>query len=185
MFIQTEATPNPQVMKFLPGQTVNAGGAREFVSVEEAENICPMAEKLLAVEGIVSVFLGSDFVSVTKAGEKDWLLLKPAVLGAIMEQFTSGQPMFLDQPANDGSDASEDDDEVVVQIKALLDERVRPAVAKDGGDIVYQSFQNGVLFLEMRGACSGCPSAGATLKMGIENMMKHYIPEVVEVRQAL
>ena len=185
MFIQTEGTPNPQVMKFLPGQVVNAGGAREFVSREEAEGVCPLAEKLLDIEGLVSIFLGSDFISVTKAGAKDWLLLKPAILGAIMEQFTSGQPMFLDQVDAVGDDASEDDDEIVVQIKALLDERVRPAVAKDGGDIVFQSFQGGVLFLEMRGACSGCPSAGATLKMGIENMMKHYIPEVVEVRQAL
>lgn len=184
MFIQTEPTPNPQVMKFLPGKTVNLGAAREFVCVEEASGVCPMAEKLLSTEGIVSVFLGNDFISVTKTGDKDWLLVKPLILGAVMEQFTGVQPMFLDEDNNDNL-SNDDDDEIVKQIKILLDERVRPAVAKDGGDIVFQSFQSGVLFLEMRGACSGCPSAGATLKMGIENMMKHYIPEVAEVRQAL
>lgn len=188
MFIQTEPTPNPQVLKFLPGQDVVLGGAREFISVEEAEGICPLAVKLLGVEGVVSVFLGKDFISVTKAGQREWLMLKPAILGAIMEQFTGNDPVIVDAEIVDGSggaapSSDEDDDEVVVQIKALLDERVRPAVARDGGDVVYHSFEDGVLFLEMRGACSGCPSASATLKMGVENMMRHFVPEVSEVRQ--
>ncbi|MFM8988943.1 MAG: NifU family protein, partial [Alphaproteobacteria bacterium] len=142
---------------------------------------------LFAVGGVTGVFLGSDFVTVTKGGEQDWHVIKPVVLGAIMEHFTAGRAIMLEgvQPAPDAAAATDEDSDIVVQIKELLDTRVRPAVAQDGGDIVFHSFEEGVVYLHMQGSCSGCPSSTATLKSGIENMLRHYIPEVVEVRAVL
>jgi Fe-S cluster biogenesis protein NfuA len=157
-------------------------GTADFARAEGAER-SPLASRLFDVDGVKRVFLGGDFVTVTKADEKDWALLKPALLGIIMEHFTTNQPVMLVEgvaAAEAGSD--EDDDEIVIQIKELLETRVRPAVAQDGGDIVFHSFEDGVVYLHMQGSCSGCPSSTATLKMGIENMLRHYVPEVLEVR---
>jgi len=181
MFIQTEPTPNPSTLKFLPGRDVMARGTAGFPVADAAAGKSPLAEALFAVPGVDGVFLGADFVTVTKAADQEWHILKPAVLGAIMEHFTSGRPVILDAGVEPPVDDA-DDDEVVSQIKELLDTRVRPAVAMDGGDIVFHGFDEGVVFLHMQGACAGCPSSTATLKMGIENMLRHYIPEVVEVR---
>ena len=180
MFIQTEATPNPATLKFLPGETVMPAGTADFPTAEAAGR-SPLAERLFAVDGVTGVFLGGDFVTVTKDGDREWYLMKPAVLGVIMEHFTSGRATVLDDAATPDSTASEEDSEVVTQIKELIDTRVRPAVAQDGGDIIFQSFEGGVVYLQLQGACSGCPSSTATLKMGIENMLRHYIPEVQEV----
>jgi Fe-S cluster biogenesis protein NfuA len=183
MFIQTEATPNPATLKFLPGQPVVRGGPREFRSVEEASN-SPLASRLFGINGVGGVFLGGDFITVTKkAGE--WQHLKPAVLGVIMEHYLSGEPVLLDEEppktvAAEDFDAG--DEEIVATIKELLDTRVRPAVAQDGGDITFQGYKEGVVFLNMRGSCSGCPSSTATLKHGIENLLRHFIPDVKEVR---
>lgn len=180
MFIQTEQTPNPATLKFVPGQTVLADGTADFTSAEDAQVRSPLAARLFDVEGVSAVFFGRDFITVTKSDDKEWHVMKPALLGAIMEHFTAGRDVMT-ATAAETADA-EDDDEVVSQIKELLDTRVRPAVAMDGGDIVYHGFEDGIVFLHMQGACAGCPSSTATLKMGIENMLKHYIPEVVEVR---
>jgi Fe-S cluster biogenesis protein NfuA len=183
MFIQTEQTPNPATLKFLPGRPVMDSGTANLTSVEAAR-ISPLAERLFSLPAVAGVFLGSDFVSVTKAAEGDWYRLKPAILAIIMEHFTAGRPVLI-SPPGDGETADageEDEDEVVTQIKELLETRVRPAVAQDGGDIVFHDFENGIVYLEMHGSCSGCPSSTATLKAGIENMLRHYIPEVVEVR---
>ncbi|MGB8274630.1 MAG: NifU family protein [Alphaproteobacteria bacterium] len=186
MFIQTEQTPNPATLKFLPGQTVMASGTADFRNPEQAVR-SPIAKRLFEVDGIAGVFLGADFITVTKTPDKEWYLLKPAVLGAIMEHFTTGEPMVLGEAGQSGvaAEAHEDEDEIVAQIKELLDTRVRPAVAQDGGDIIFQGFENGVVYLHMQGSCSGCPSSTATLKAGIENMLRHYIPEVTEVRAVL
>ncbi len=184
MFIQTEQTPNPATLKFLPGRPVMEAGTADFTSPEEAEGRSPLAERLFAIDGVKAVFFGSDFITVTKAAEKEWYLLKPAILGAIMEHMTAGLPV-MSEGAAAGAESGEEDSEVVAQIKELLETRVRPAVAQDGGDIIFQGYENGVVYLHLRGACAGCPSATATLKMGIENMLKHYIPEVVEVRAAM
>jgi Fe-S cluster biogenesis protein NfuA len=181
MFIQTEETPNPATLKFLPGRDVMGDGTADFARVEGAER-SPLASRLFGVDGVRRVFLGGDFVTVTKADEKDWALLKPALLGVIMEHFTTNQPVMLADGATVPEASSEDDDEIVVQIKELLETRVRPAVAQDGGDITFHSFEDGVVYLHMQGSCSGCPSSTATLKMGIENMLRHYVPEVLEVR---
>lgn len=181
MFIQTEETPNPATLKFLPGRDVLGRGTADFTAAAGAGN-SPLAQRLFEVEGVKRVFLGGDFVTVTKADDKDWYLLKPSILGVIMEHFTAGRPVLLAEQADDNA-VSEDDDEVVAQIKELLDTRVRPAVAQDGGDITFHGFDQGVVYLAMKGACAGCPSSTATLKAGIENMLRHYIPEVVEVRQ--
>jgi len=184
MFIQTEQTPNPQSLKFLPGCEVMIHGSAEFTSPEAAE-ASPLAEKLFHIHGVLGVFLGSDFITVTKAEEMNWAALKPLILGVIMEQFTSGAPVMKDEHLHKAmpvSSASSDDSEIVKQIKELLDSRIRPVVAMDGGDIVFDSFEDGVVFLHMRGACAGCPSSTATLKSGIENLLKHFIPEVNEVR---
>ena len=181
MFIQTEPTPNPATLKFLPGQEVAATGTADFPTRESAER-SPLAQRLYGIEGVTGVFLGADFVTVTKADDREWYLLKPAILGVIMEHFVAGRPVLLEDSAEEVESPAEEDSEVVAQIKELLDTRVRPAVAQDGGDIIFQSFEDGVVFLHMQGACSGCPSSTATLKMGIENMLRHYIPEVVEVR---
>lgn len=183
MFIQTEETPNPATLKFLPGRDVMGTGTEEFRSEEEASGKSPLAERLFDVDGVTGVFFGGDFVTVTKRDDKEWYLMKPAVLGVIMEHFTAGRPVVT--ASSDAGHASDgEDSEVVSQIKELLDTRVRPAVAMDGGDIVFESFDEGVVTLFMRGACAGCPSSTATLKMGIENMLRHYIPEVREVRAA-
>jgi Fe-S cluster biogenesis protein NfuA len=180
MFIQTESTPNPATLKFLPGRTVLAEGAADFPN-RDAAGPSPLAKRLFAVDGVEGVFLGTDFITVTR-GDADWAHLKPAVLGAIMEHFTSGEPVMegaaqAGHAAHDGPDG-----EIVMQIKELLDTRVRPAVAQDGGDITFHGFDKGVVYLHMRGACAGCPSSTMTLKMGIENLLRHYIPEVTEVR---
>jgi Fe-S cluster biogenesis protein NfuA len=184
VFIQTEETPNPATLKFLPGREVAGSTTADFPEPESAAR-SPLAERLFAVDGITGVFLGADFVTVTKAEDKEWYLLKPAVLGVIMEHFTAGRPVLLGEAPEQVENVSEADSEVVAQIKELLDTRVRPAVAQDGGDIIFQGFEDGVVFLHMQGACSGCPASTATLKMGIENMLRHYIPEVLEVRAVM
>jgi Fe-S cluster biogenesis protein NfuA len=181
MFIQTETTPNPATLKFIPGRAVMTEGTAQFASVDAAEGRSPLAQRLFQVDGVTGVFLGSDFVSVTKDGARDWFVLKPSILAAIMEHYTSGRPVMLEQAAASGA-AAEADDETVAAIKELIETRVRPAVAQDGGDIVFEHFTDGVVYLQMHGACSGCPSSTATLKAGIENMLRHYIPEVIEVR---
>ncbi len=184
MFIQTEQTPNPATLKFLPGRSVVEGGSADFPNREAAAR-SPLAERLFEIEGVTGVFLGRDFVTITKEDGREWYLLKPSILGVIMEHFTAGRPVLLDDAATPDDTGHEDDDEIVSQIKELLDTRVRPAVAQDGGDIVYQGFEDGVVYLHMRGACAGCPSSTMTLKAGIENMLRHYIPEVVEVRPVM
>jgi Fe-S cluster biogenesis protein NfuA len=181
MFIQTEQTPNPATLKFLPGRDVLGRGTADFPTAETAVR-SPLAQRLFEIEGVAGVFLGADFVTITKDGDRDWYLLKPSILGVIMEHFTAGRPV-INETAVDDNAAHEDDDEIVAQIKELLDTRVRPAVAQDGGDITFQGFENGIVYLNMKGSCAGCPSSTATLKAGIENMLRHYIPEVVEVRQ--
>lgn len=182
MFIQTEDTPNPLTMKFLPGRTVMDTGTANFPDSDSAD-ISPLARRLFDVAGVTGVFLGRDFISVTRSPENDWQMMKPVLLGVIMEHFVTGAPVMsvrMDEPESDEADS-----EVVAQIKELLDTRVRPAVAQDGGDIVFHSYRNGVVSLAMQGACHGCPSSTMTLKMGIENLLKHYIPDVVEVRPVL
>ena len=183
MFIQTESTPNPATLKFLPGQTVLEAGTADFPSRDTAAK-SPLAERIFAVEGVEGVFLGNDFVTVTKAEGVDWDHIKPSVLGAVMEHFQSGQPVITGEGPTASGHAEHDgeDAEVVGQIKELLDSRVRPAVAQDGGDITFHGFERGVVYLHMQGACAGCPSSTLTLKMGIENLLRHYIPEVTEVR---
>lgn len=190
MFIQTENTPNPATIKFLPGDTVLEHGTLEFGRVEDAD-ASPLAQRLFRLEGVKGIFLGKDFVSVTKAADTDWVMLKPMILGAMMEHLSTGQPVVLKERLEQNSaegkaDAgvAEEDSEIVGQIKELLDTRVRPMVAMDGGDIVFDRFEDGVVFLHMQGACAGCPSSTATLKVGIENMLRHFIPEVEEVRPA-
>jgi Fe-S cluster biogenesis protein NfuA len=185
MFIQTESTPNPATLKFIPGKTVlGARPALDFRSAEEAED-SPLAQRLFGIEGVTGVFLGSDFISVTK-GDAEWQHLKPAILGVIMEHYLSGAPVLSAASASGGAVEDEDyapeDQEIVDTIKELLETRVRPAVAQDGGDIVFHGYRDGIVSLVMRGACSGCPSSTATLRHGIENLLKHFIPEVQEVR---
>ena len=182
MFIQTEATPNPQTLKFLPGQTVVAGPPRDIKSAEEAEN-SPLARRLFGLDGVQGVFLGSDFISVTKSEDAGWAVLKPAILGLIMEHYLSGEPVIEGEAAQASEFFDEKDAKVVSEIKELLETRVRPAVAQDGGDIVFQGFKDGVVYLQMVGACSGCPSATATLKQGVENLLKHFVPQVREVQE--
>lgn len=183
MFIQTESTPNPATLKFLPGQTVLETGTADFPSSETAGS-SPLAQRIFAVSGVTGVFFGSDFVTVTKEEATEWDHVKPAILGAIMEHYQSGQPAMSGEataPAGHAEHTGEDG-EIVEQIKELLDTRVRPAVAQDGGDITFHGFDRGVVYLHMQGACAGCPSSTLTLKMGIENLLRHYIPEVLEVR---
>jgi Fe-S cluster biogenesis protein NfuA len=185
VFIQTEQTPNPATLKFIPGRAVLDDGTADFAGADAAAR-SPLARRLFEVEGVTRVFLGSDFITVTKEAALDWQVLKPAVLGAIMEHYTSGEPVMgaAADRTTAGEPAAEDEDEIVSQIRELLDTRVRPAVAQDGGDIIFQRFEDGIVYLHMQGSCSGCPSSTATLKMGIENMLRHYVPEVVEVRAA-
>lgn len=183
MFIQTEQTPNPATLKFLPGRTVTASGTANFTEAGAATQASPLAERLFALPGVTGVFLGIDFITVTKDGDSDWHHLKPAILAVMMEHFTAGRPVLFSAAADSGGAADrEDEDEVVAQIKELIETRVRPAVAQDGGDIIFHDFEDGIVYLHMQGSCSGCPSSTATLKAGIENMLRHYIPEVVEVR---
>jgi len=183
MFIQTEATPNPATLKFLPGRTVLENGTLDLRDKDEAAR-SPLAERLFAVGGVSGVFFGSDFIAVTKdAGE--WHQLKPMILGAIMEHFMSGTPLLAagsgeQENADEFFDAA--DAETVATIKELIETRVRPAVANDGGDITFRGFKDGIVYLNMKGACSGCPSSTATLRHGIQNLLRHFIPDVTEVR---
>jgi Fe-S cluster biogenesis protein NfuA len=181
MFIQTEQTPNPATLKFLPGCDVATSGTANFVDAAAARR-SPLAERLFALPGVTGVFLGADFVTVSKSEESDWYQLKPVILAAIIEHFTAGRPVLLWGRGDETPADADDDDEIVLQIKELLETRVRPAVAQDGGDIIFHDYEDGVVYLHMQGSCSGCPSSTATLKAGIENMLRHYIPEVVEVR---
>ena len=184
MFIQTEATPNPSTLKFLPGKVVLENGTAEFRDETEARAASPLAARLFSIPGVKGVFLGYDFITVTKDGA-DWQHMKPAILGNIMEHFMSGQPIIAsgalggDEP--DGEFFDEGDETIVATIKDLLETRVRPAVANDGGDITFRGYVNGVVFLNMKGACSGCPSSTATLKHGVQNLLRHFVPEVQEV----
>ena len=182
MFIQTEETPNPATLKFLPGQTVLGTGTANFSEGDSAES-SPLAKKLFDVEGVGGVFLGSDFITITKKEDFLWEHIKPALLGTIMDFLQSGEEI-LNEVYRDSLHESDEgpNREIVKKITDLLDTRVRPAVAQDGGDITFQSFEEGVVYLHMQGACAGCPSSTMTLKMGIENLLKHYIPEVTEVR---
>jgi Fe-S cluster biogenesis protein NfuA len=191
MFIETETTPNPAALKFLPGEQVMAVGTREFASPEAAE-ASPLAQALFDTGEVVNVMFGRDFVSVTAAPGTDWSALKPMVVSILLDHFVSGAPLFAGGgadfvvPGEDEPEVADDpaDADVVAQIKDLIETRVRPAVANDGGDIIYRGFREGVVFLKMQGACSGCPSSTATLKQGIESLLKHYVPEVNEVRAA-
>ena len=192
MFIQTEQTPNPLTLKFLPGEDVTGEGTREFCTIEEAQ-VSPLARALFEIGGVSRVFFGPDFVTVTRhAGDLEWRQLKAPILSAIMEHYTSAEPLYAQ--GGTGNAVGHDDDayegetaQIVAEIKDLLDTRIRPAVAQDGGDIVFNRFDaaTGVVFLHMRGSCSGCPSSAATLKAGVENLLKHYVPEVTSVEQTL
>lgn len=182
MFIQTESTPNPATLKFLPGQTVMEQGTADFPN-EDSAGSSPLAKRLFTLNGVTGVFLGNDFITVTKLDEVDWEHIKPSILGAIMDHFQSGEPIIDgEQSGSVHAEHSGEDTEIVGQIKELLDSRVRPAVAQDGGDITFHGFERGIVYLQMQGACAGCPSSTMTLKMGIENLLRHYIPEVTEVR---
>jgi Fe-S cluster biogenesis protein NfuA len=185
MFIQTEATPNPQTLKFLPGRVVLEKGTAEFRSAEEAEQ-SPLASRLFAIRGVTGVFFGYDFVTVTK-DDGEWQHLKPAILGTIMEHFMSNAPVMgsgasTEEELDSGEEFYDEDDvSIVATIKEILDTRVRPAVAQDGGDITFRGFRDGKVYLNMKGSCSGCPSSTATLKHGVQNLLRHFIPEVQEV----
>jgi Fe-S cluster biogenesis protein NfuA len=183
MFIQTESTPNPATLKFLPGQNVLEVGTADFPILEAGE-ASPLAKRIFATGGVTGVFFGTDFITVTKADDVEWDHIKPGLLGAIMEHYQSGAAvMGADHEVTSGhAEHTGEDGEIVNQIKELLDTRVRPAVAQDGGDITFHGFERGIVYLHMQGACAGCPSSTLTLKMGIETLLRHYIPEVVEVR---
>jgi Fe-S cluster biogenesis protein NfuA len=187
MFIQTEATPNPATLKFIPGRVVLDSGTMEFTSPESAAR-SPLAERLFSIPGVTSVFFGSDFVTVSKDGS-DWQHMKPAILGAIMEHYMSGAPLLADGTVGNDEAADADDEffseadaETVEMIKDLIETRVRPAVANDGGDITFRGFKDGIVYLNMKGSCAGCPSSTATLQHGIQNLLRHFVPDVVEVR---
>ena len=186
MFIQTEATPNPATLKFIPGRIVLDSGTMEFN--RDSATRSPLAARLFEVPGVTGVFFGSDFVTVTKS-DGDWQHLKPAILGAIMEHYMSGAPLLADGSAASDDEAdeadeffSEEDADTVAQIKDLIETRVRPAVANDGGDITFRGFKDGIVYLNMKGSCAGCPSSTATLQHGIQNLLRHFVPDVVEVR---
>jgi Fe-S cluster biogenesis protein NfuA len=182
MFIETDVTPNPDTLKFLPGRTLLEEGTANFSDIDAADN-SPLAQALFAIDGVNGVFIGYDFVSVTKATEMDWTSVKPMVLAGLMQFFSTGAPVIIGE-ANDNIavEENEEDADIIEQIKTLLDEKVRPAVAGDGGDIIYRGFKEGVVYLQMQGACAGCPSSTITLKHGIENLLKYYVPEVVDVQ---
>jgi Fe-S cluster biogenesis protein NfuA len=181
MFIETEATPNPATLKFNPGRMVGGDRTHQFSDPSAAAG-SPLARRLFAIDQITAVFFGPDFITATKTDAVDWPTVKPVVLGVIMEHYVAGDPLFDVETAETGHSAAGEDSDLVNQIKELLDTRVRPAVAQDGGDIVFRSFQDGVVSLHLQGSCAGCPSSTATLKAGIENMLRHYLPEVTEVR---
>ncbi len=191
MYIETETTPNPATLKFLPGEQVMATGTREFTDEDQAQ-ASPLAEALFSLGDVTGVFFGRDFVSVTAGPGVDWSQLKPQVVAMLLDHFVSGAPLFAGPDAGGITVPAEDEDvgddpadaDIVTQIKELIETRVRPAVANDGGDIIYKGFREGVVYLAMQGACSGCPSSSATLKQGIEGLLKHYVPEVTEVRAA-
>jgi Fe-S cluster biogenesis protein NfuA len=184
MFIQTEPTPNPATLKFLPGRTVLSHGTLDMRD-KSAATQSPLAERLFEIAGVGGVFFGADFIAVTK-NQGEWQQLKPAILGAIMEHFMSGAPVLRSEDSGQAADGDEffaaEDSETVATIKELIETRVRPAVANDGGDITFRGFKDGVVYLDMKGACSGCPSSTATLRHGIQNLLRHYLPDVVEVR---
>ena len=183
MFIQTEETPNPLTLKFLPNRPVMETGSAHFSSEEEAKR-SPLAQRLFQIKGVTGVLFGSDFIAVTKASEKEWYILKPSILGAIMEHFVVEKPLFYPSSTRDPITkdlSSQELDAISKEIQDIIDTKVRPAVAMDGGDIIFDRFENGIVFVKMQGACSGCPSSALTLKSGIENMLKHYVPEVIEV----
>jgi len=182
MFIETEVTPNPDTLKFLPGKVLMESGTANFPNIETSEN-SPLAQAMFAFDGVNGVFVGYDFVTITKATEMDWETVKPLVLAALMQFFASGAPIVVGSAGGElFVEEDEADSEIIEQIKTLLDEKVRPAVAGDGGDIIYHGFKEGVVYLQMQGACAGCPSSTITLKHGIENLLKYYVPEVVDVR---
>ena len=183
MFIQTEDTPNPETLKFIPGNIILKKGTADFSSKDVASD-SPLASRLFEIDGVSRVFLATDFISVTKVPELDWNNLKPSILTGIMEHYSSGLPAINETRNKITESTYTEDSETIKQIKDLLETRVRPAVAMDGGDITFCSFESGIVTLQMKGACAGCPSSTATLKMGIENMLRHYIPEVTEVRAA-
>jgi Fe-S cluster biogenesis protein NfuA len=180
LFIQTEETPNPETLKFLPGCTVMAEGTASYVLGQPSHN-SPLAHRLMEIEGVAGVFFGSDFVTITKQPAQEWGLLKPHVLEVLMDHFVTNLPVVTDTPG-EGCPEEAAHNPLVHQIRELLDTRIRPIVAQDGGDIVFHSFEDGIVYLKMQGSCSGCPSSTATLKSGIENMLRHYVPEVQEVR---
>ena len=189
MFIETETTPNPSTLKFLPGRQVMTSGTREFLSPEDAET-SPLAQALFDLGDVVSVFFGGSFIAVTAAPGVEWPSLRPQVVAILLDHFVSEAPLFTGGDASGFSVPAEDEDygddpadaDIVAQIRDLIETRVRPAVANDGGDIIYRGFDKGIVYLRMQGACSGCPSSTATLENGIENLLKHYVPEVSEVR---
>ncbi|NVJ98766.1 MAG: NifU family protein [Alphaproteobacteria bacterium] len=184
MFIETEVTPNPETLKFIPGRVVLEVGTANFASADGAE-ASPLADAMFGINGVAGVFLGHDFITITKVDDQDWADLKPQVLAGLMQFFASGAPVLSHEGAVDTSAAVEEDEadaDIIEQIKNLLDEKIRPAVAGDGGDIIYRGFKEGVVYLTMQGACAGCPSSTITLKHGIENLLKYYVPEVVDVR---
>ena len=182
MFIQTELTPNPKTVKFIPGKEVSPIKSINFSSIDDAAS-SPLAKRLFLIDGVDSIFLGSDFISITKSENIDWQELKPLILSQVMQHYMSGESIIEEVKEDLPIELSEEDKEIATQIEDLLETRVRPSVASHGGDIVFHNYSEGIVELEMRGACSGCPSSMATLKMGVENMLKHYIPEIMEVRE--
>jgi Fe-S cluster biogenesis protein NfuA len=183
MFIETEGTPNPATLKFLPGRDVLGTATADFADADAAL-LSPLADALFGIPGITRVFLGGDFVTITKSTAIEWPTLKPQILALLMDHFLNNRPIISEHAVLEAEDSDPADAEIVAQIKTLLDERIRPAVAGDGGDIIFRGYRDGIVTLKMQGACSGCPSSTATLKHGIENMLKHYIPEVRSVTQA-
>ena len=181
MFIQTELTPNPLTLKFMPGKIVMKSGTAYFPNVKAVKE-SPFAKRLFEVEGVEGVFFGYDFITITKNESANWEIIKPMILGAIMDHYSSKEKVIEKNQDSKDTQSSKEDSEIVKQIKELIETRVRPAVAMDGGDIIFDNFEKGIVYLHMQGSCSGCPSSTATLKSGIENMLKHYIPEVIEVR---
>jgi len=182
MNIQTESTPNPSSLKFLPGKTVMEKETADFRNMEEAKS-SPFALNLFKINGVEGVFFGSDFISITKNDIHEWQMLKPSISETIIDFYKSGDAIMFQEEEDKTGTSTTEDTEAVIQIKKIIDTQVRPAVARDGGDITFQSFDNGIVYLQMKGACSGCPSSALTLKAGIEKTLKHYIPEVLEVRQ--
>ena len=184
MFIQTELTPNPKTVKFIPGKEVSPKKSVSYKDILEAEN-SPLAKKLFLIDGIDSVFLGADFISITKTDNFEWQVLKPLILSQVMQHYMSDENVIDEIKETIPVEVNAEDKDIAIQIEELLETRVRPSVAGHGGDIVFHGYSDGVVELEMRGACSGCPSSLATLKMGVENMLKHYIPEIMEVKEVL